>query len=104
MNNIALGAALVLTVMSWSAVAEEQDSMHGKAPMEEQCKAMAQQHGMQGDKLDAWVKKCMEMANKMHRDRETSENNGMNDGNDMGDDNGMQDSEEGDSGMSDEGK
>jgi hypothetical protein len=104
MNNIALGAALVLTVLSWSAVADERDSMHGKATMEEQCKAMAQQHGMQGDKLDAWVDKCLEIAAKMHHGRETGDNNAMNDGGDRGDDNGVRDSDEGDSAMSDEGK
>jgi len=103
MNNIALGAALVLTVLSWSAVAEERDTMHGKATMEDQCRAMAQQHGMEGDKLNAWVDKCLEMAAKMHRDRDTGDNNEMHDGGAMGDDNGMQDADEGDSGMSDEG-
>jgi hypothetical protein len=98
MKNIALGAALVLTVMSWSAMAEERDAMHGKPTIEEQCKAMAEQHGMKGDKVDAWVQKCLEMAEKMKHNREMSDNNGMHDGN------GMEDSEAEDSGMSGEGK
>lgn len=108
MKNIALGTALVLTFASWSAVAEEQDSMHGKAPTEEQCKAMAEQHGMKGDKLDTWVQKCMEMSGEMNSDRETDENDDMqdrndsNDTNDMEDDNDMQEPEDGDSGMSDD--
>ena len=112
MKNIALGAALVLTFMSWSAVADEQGTMQAKAPTEEQCKAMAEQHGMKGDDSDAWVKKCMEMSNDMKSDRGTGENDDMqdkNDSNDMGDmndmnnmddGNDMRDPEDGDSGMS----
>ena len=109
MKNIALGAALVLTFMSWSAVAEEQGTMHAKAPTEGQCKAMAEQHGMKGDDSDAWVKKCMEMSNDMKSDRGMSENDDMRDKNDSnntgdmndtGDGNDMRDPEDGDSGMS----
>ena len=100
MKNIALGAALALTFLSWSAVAEEQGAMHGKAPTEEQCKAMAVQHGMKGDQVDAWVKKCLEMSEKMKSDRGMGDNNDMNDMIDSNDGNDMQDPEDGDSGMS----
>jgi len=100
MKNIALGAALALTFLSWSAVAEEQGAMHGKAPTEEQCKAMAVQHGMKGEQVDAWVKKCLEMSEKMKSDRGMGDNNDMNDMNDSNDGNDMQDSGDGDSGMS----
>ena len=104
MKNIALGAALALTFLSWSAVAEEQGAMHGKAPTEEQCKAMAVQHGMKGDQVDAWVKKCLEMSEKMKSDRGMGDNNDMNDMSDMNDGEDMQDPEDGDSGMSGDGK
>ena len=100
MKNIALGAALALTFLSWSAVAEEQGAMHGKAPTEEQCKAMAVQHGMKGEQVDAWVKKCLEMSEKMKSDRGMGDNNDMNDMNDSNDGNDMQDPEDGDSAMS----
>ena len=101
MKNIALGAALVLTVISWSAMAEEEGAMHGKPSIEDQCKAMAKQHGMKGDQVDAWVQKCLEMAEQMHN-REMGDNKGMHDGNDRG--SGMEDAEEGNGGMSDENK
>jgi hypothetical protein len=100
MKNIALGAALALTFLSWSAVAEEQGAMHGKAPTEEQCKAMAQQHGMKGDQVDAWVKKCLEMSEKMKSDRGMGDDNDMNDMSDANDGDDMQGPEDGDSGMS----
>jgi hypothetical protein len=99
MKNIARGAALAITFLSWSAVAEEQGAMHGKAPTEEQCKAMAVQHGMKGDQVDAWVKKCMEMSEKMKSDRGMGDDNDMNDMNDTSDGNDMRDPEDGDSGM-----
>jgi hypothetical protein len=100
MKNIALGAALALTFLSWSAVAEEQGAMHGKAPTEEQCKAMAVQHGMKGEQVDAWVKKCLEMSEKMKSDRGMGDDNDMNDMIDSNDGNDMQDPEDGDSAMS----
>ena len=100
MKNIALGAALALTFLSGSAVAEEQGAMHGKAPTEEQCKAMAVQHGMKGEQVDAWVKKCLEMSEKMKSDRGMGDDNDMNDMIDSNDGNDMQDPEDGDSAMS----
>jgi hypothetical protein len=104
MKNIARGAALALTFLSWSAVAEEQGAVHGKAPTEEQCKAMAVQHGMKGEQVDAWVKKCVEMSEKMKSDRGMGDNNDMNDTSDSNDGSDMQDTEDGDSGMSGDGK
>jgi hypothetical protein len=106
MKNIALGAAFVLTFLSWSAVAEEQGSMHEKTSTEDQCKAMAVQHGMKGDKLDAWVAKCLDMSKKMKSDRGMSEDNDANemqDSNGMEDSNDMRDPEDGDSDMGGEG-
>ena len=100
MKNIVSGLALVLSLMSWSAVAKEQDSMHGQAPMEEQCKAMAVQHGMKGDKLDAWVKKCLEIANEIKNDRAMDE--GKHHMDDMNHSNDMRDTEDGDPGMNDD--
>ena len=97
MNNIALGAVLILTFASWPAVAGERDSMHAMVPTKEQCKIMAERHGMKGDKGDAWVKKCMEMSEKMKSDRGMGEENDMND---MSNGNDAQDPEEGDSGKS----
>jgi hypothetical protein len=104
MKIIALGAALALTFLSWSAVAEEQGAMHGNAPTEEQCKAMAVQHGMKGEQVDAWVKKCLEMSEKMKSDRGMGDDNDMNDMNESNDGNDMQDPEDGDSAMSGDGK
>ena len=104
MKNIALGAALALTFLSGSAIAEEQGAMHGKAPTEEQCKAMAVQHGMKGEQVDAWVKKCLEMSEKMKSDRGMGDNDDTSEMNDSNDGNDMQDSEDGDSGMSGGGK
>ena len=108
MKNIVLGVALVLAVMSWSAIAEEQGSMPGKAPSKDECKAMAEQHGMKADQVDAWVEKCMEMSNRMNGEGGMSQEdnmddmNGMQDSNDMNGNGDMQDSEDGDSGMSDD--
>ena len=105
MKNIVLGASLVLTVMSWSAIAEEQGSMHGKAPTKDECKAMAEQHGMKADQADAWVERCMKMSNSMNGEGGMSQEDDMNDmqdNNDMNGDGDMQDLEDGDSGMSDD--
>lgn len=99
MKNIALGAVLALTVSSWSAVAAERDSMHGKPSIEDQCRAMAVQHGMKGDKVDAWVKKCLEMAEQMHHNREMGDDNTMHNGGAMSGGHDMEDAEEGNSGM-----
>ena len=104
MKNIALGTVVVLAVLSGYAVAEEQGATHGKAPTEAQCKAMALQHGMKGEQVDAWVKKCLEMSEKMKSDRGMGDNNDMNDMSDSNDGDDMQDPEDGDSGMSGDSK
>jgi len=98
MKTVALGAALVLTSLSWSAVAEEQ-AHAAKAPTEEQCKAMGEQHGMSGDKMDAWMKKCMDMSKQITDDMGKSDMGGMDDMNDSKDSNDMQDPEDGDRDM-----
>lgn len=83
MKNIALGTALVLSFISWSAYAEEGNSM---GSMEDKCKAVGEQHGISGDKMDAWMKKCMEMSEKMNEDmNEKSDSNDMGDMKDMDD-------------------
>lgn len=70
MKKIALGvAALTLSFMSWSVVA-------GEGPTEEQCKAMGEQHGMSGEKLDAWMKKCLDHSMMKHDKDEKAETHG----------------------------
>ncbi|MEK7322489.1 MAG: hypothetical protein AABZ84_05355 [Pseudomonadota bacterium] len=70
MKKIALGvAALTLSFMSWSAVA-------GEGPTEEQCKAMGEQHGISGEKLDAWMKKCLDHSMMKHDKSEKGEMHG----------------------------
>ena len=70
MKNIALGAALALSLatLSWSVIAEEQPPAQDKATMEDKCRAMGEQHGMKGEKMDAWMKKCMDIVAKMKED------------------------------------
>lgn len=68
MKIIVLAAALALTLMSWTAVAEESASGHPPASIEDQCRAMGQQHGMKGEKMDAWMKRCIEIIEKMKQD------------------------------------
>lgn len=68
MKPIAWGAAAALIVVSWSGAAAEQTPDRDKAVMEEKCKTMGEQHGMKGDKMDAWMKKCLEIVGKMRRD------------------------------------
>ena len=70
MKNIALGAALALSLatLSWSVIAEEQPPAQDKATMEDKCRAMGEQHGMKGEKMDAWMKRCMDIVEKMKKD------------------------------------
>ncbi len=68
MKIIVPGAALALTLMSWSAVAEEQSASKPQASMEDQCRLMGEQHGMKGEKMDAWMKRCMDIVEKMKKD------------------------------------
>jgi hypothetical protein len=68
MKPIAWGAAAALIVVSWSGAAAEQAPDRDKAVMEEKCKTMGEQHGMKGDKMDAWMKKCLEIVGKMRQD------------------------------------
>lgn len=99
MKTVVLGAALVLTSLSWSAVAEEQAPAQAKAPTEEQCKAMGEQHGMSGDRMAAWMKKCMDMSKQITDDMGKSDMGGMDNMNDAQDSNDMQDPEDGDRDM-----
>jgi hypothetical protein len=91
MKNVAMGVALVLTLVSWAAVAEDQDA--AKSSTEQQCQSMGEQHGVTAEKMDAWMKKCMEMSEKM--------NDGMDSGekSDMNNSDNMQDPQDGDKGM-----
>lgn len=68
MKIIVPAAALALTFMSWSAMAEEQSASKPQASMEDQCRAMGKQHGMKGEKMDAWMKRCMDIVEKMKKD------------------------------------
>ena len=106
MKTIVPGAALALIFLSWSAVAEELNSAHAKAPTEEQCKAMGEQHGMSGDKMAGWMKKCMDMSRRITEDMGKGDMNkgdmgGMHDMNDTQQSNDMQDLEDGDRDMGD---
>ena len=89
MKHIALGTvfALSLSVVSWSAIADEQSPEHDKATMEDKCRAMGEQHGMKGDKMEGWMKKCMDIVMKMREEAHSD------------DDGGEQDSQDGDSDM-----
>jgi hypothetical protein len=101
MKTIALGAALALTAMSWPVFAERQSSAPAKASVEEQCKAMGEQHGMTGDKMDSWMKKCLEVSKQMHDGMDMGEQSGANDtqNNDTQNNDDMEDPEDGDKAM-----
>lgn len=99
MKTVVLGAALALTSLSWSAVAEEPAPAQAQAPTEEQCKAMGEQHGMSGDKMDTWMKKCMDMSKQTTDDMGKSDMGGMDDMKDAQDSNDMRDPEDGDRDM-----
>ena len=71
MKTVILGAACALAIMSWSAWAEESSAEPAKPSIEDQCKAMGVQHGMKGDKMDAWMKKCIAIVEKMKQDRDS---------------------------------
>lgn len=75
MKIIVPGAALALTLMSWAAVAEEPASGHPQASMEDECRLMGEQHGMKDEKMDAWMKRCMEIVGKM-KDDENADDGG----------------------------
>lgn len=93
MKTIAMSAILALSVVSWSAVAHDAAD---QKKMEEKCRAMGQQHGMKEDKMDAWMKKCMEISEQMEDDMNSNDSSGTDDmedpqdgdhdmGHDMGD-------------------
>jgi len=96
MKTIATGAALALAAMSWPAFAEQQSSPHAKASVEEQCKAMGEQHGMSGDKMDSWMKKCLEVSKQVHDGMDMGEES---DAKDAQDKNDMEDPQDGDKAM-----
>jgi hypothetical protein len=77
MKNSGLGTATLtlLCILSWSAYADDMGSMnmdHGKTDekqiLQEQCKAIAEQHQVTAYRMDAWVKKCMDHAMKAKQD------------------------------------
>jgi len=92
MKNMAMGAALVLSLVSWSAFAEDQDAAQGSR--EQQCQSMGEQHGVTAEKMDDWMKKCMDMSEKMNDGMDMGEKNDMNNSSDN-----MQDPQDGDKGM-----
>jgi hypothetical protein len=91
MKHIALGAvfALSLATVSWTVLAEDQSPEQDKATMEDKCKAMGEQHGMKDEKMDAWMKKCMDIVTKMRENKNTEDGSGeqvpQEGGSDMGD-------------------
>jgi hypothetical protein len=78
MKHIALGAvfALSLTTVSWTVLAEEQSPEQDKATMEDKCRAMGEQHGMKDEKMDAWMKKCIDIVTKMRENKKTDDGSG----------------------------
>src|SRR3569832_549979 len=60
MKKYALGAAaLILSCISWSVAAAD------KPTLEERCRAIAKQHGMPAEEVDAWVEKCLDHTKAM---------------------------------------
>src|SRR3569832_2915415 len=60
MKKYALGAAaLILSCISWSVAAAD------KPTLEERCRAIAKQHGMPAEEVDAWVEKCLDRTKAM---------------------------------------
>jgi len=96
MKTIAMGATLALAAMSWSVFADQQPPAHAKASVEDQCKAMGEQHGMTGDKMDSWMKKCLEVSKQMHDGMDMGEKS---DANDMQNKDDMEDPQDGDKDM-----
>ena len=63
MKIIALLSLLICMSLSWSALAGEQGPANAKySSMKEKCKAMGERHGLSGDKMAAWIDRCMSMA------------------------------------------
>ncbi len=85
MNKITVGVmALSLSVLSWSALADD------KASQKEQCEAMGAQHGMSGEKMDAWMKRCMDINKDMKHDKDMkSEKHGKGESHGKGEKHGM---------------
>ena len=72
MKNLVLGAAVVvLTCGSLAASAAE------KPTLEERCRAIAEQHGMQPQEIAPWVERCMDHTKAMmHRHKDDEQNSG----------------------------
>lgn len=74
MKTSVLGMGL-LFMLSSAAFADEQPSL------EDQCRAIAQSHGIAADKLDAWMTKCkertMDMQHKMDEKNKAHDMEGM---------------------------
>lgn len=63
MKIIALLSLLICASLSWPAFAGEQDSASVKySSMKDKCKTMGERHGLSGDRLAAWVDRCMSMS------------------------------------------
>ena len=84
MKNSGLGTAtlLLMCILSWSVHADSMGSMdmdHGKTDekqvLQEQCKAIAEQHQVTADRMEAWVKKCMDHAIKAKQDADDKAKN-----------------------------
>ena len=72
MKIIALFPFLICVALSWPAFAGEQGSANTKySSMEEKCKAMGERHGLSGDKMSAWLDRCMSMAKLPKNDVES---------------------------------
>lgn len=73
-------AVLLLFTLSPLALADD------KPTIESECKAIAESHGVTGEKLDDWMKRCVERTKEMqHRMEEGGKEHGGSGHGDMGD-------------------
>jgi hypothetical protein len=84
MKSIAPFSLLICAFLSWPAFADKQDSANAKyASMHEKCKAMGERHRLSGDRMDAWMERCMTMA-KLPKDDVANKGMSMDDMDHMG--------------------
>lgn len=64
MNRTALGplALALLLTASWSVMADETDALR------EECRTVAEGHGVSGEQLDSWIQRCIENTSKIRKE------------------------------------
>jgi len=81
-------AVMLLFMLSPLALADD------KPTIESECKAIAESHGVTAEKLDDWMKRCVERTREMqHKMEEGNKDHGGNGQGDMGDMHGKSKSE-----------